>query len=209
MGFNHRRNSGSQFSGFIIAAVIVGALYFLFYKKDEAPVSNQNLPAENLSSRSQPNALENYEREDVQRKQALQQNAKPFLSNVILRYADDGSAKGPMHLTSSAKKDAVFIIRNKLNNVIMAIVQVPRNSTQKIQMPVGEYSIEYAEGEGMWQGLGEFWGYGTQFNKSRLEHRVYQEFIPNGTRTHGTGIILDVPEGTAPESISKRQFVSD
>ena len=65
----------------------------------------------------------------------------------------------------------------KYQRAIMAIVQVPRGHSEKIEMPVGEYLIEYAQGDGVWQGLGEFWGYGTHFNKSRLHHSVYQEII--------------------------------
>ncbi len=208
VSFNKKKELNTQFSGFVIGAVIVGCLYMFFYHKDNQSEKVQNIQFADEKN-SQPNALENFEKDEQRRKEEANINAQPFLAKVMLRYSDDGSVKGQMQLTSSNKKDAVFIIRNKLNNTIMAIVQVPRGHSEKIEMPVGEYLIEYAQGDGVWQGLGEFWGYGTHFNKSRLHHSVYQEIIPNGTRTHGTGIILDVEDGTVSEDISKKQFVSD
>lgn len=208
MSFNSKKKPDSQLSGFVIAAVIVGCLYIFFYQKDNQPEKVQNIQFADEQN-SQPNALENFEKDELRRKEETRINAQPFLAKVMLRYSDDGSVKGPMQLTSSNKKDAIFIVRNKLNNAIMAIVQVPRGHSEKIEMPVGEYFIEYAQGDGVWQGLGKFWGYSTNFNKSRHNHSVYQEIIPNGTRIHGTGIILDVEDGTASEDISKKQFVSD
>lgn len=209
MSFNNNRNSGSQFSGFLIAAIIVGIIYFFFYNKQKDRLSIENNNTADIFQDQQPNALQNFEQDEQHRQELVRKNTQPFLAKVMLRYSDDGSVKGPMQLTPSFKKDAVFIIRNKLNNAIMAIVQVPRGRTEKIELPIGEYSIEYAEGDGAWQGLGEFWGYGTHFNKSRLTHNIYQEIYQNGRTIHGTGIILDVEDGTVPDRISKKQFVSD
>ncbi|UOG18991.1 hypothetical protein [Acinetobacter sp. PK01] len=209
MSFNKNNKLGSQFLGFIIAAVIVGSLYIFFTDKNinhSAVLQNSYSP---VGNNDQPNALENIENDDERRRAELQKNAQPFLAKVMLRYSDDGSVLGPVHLKASNKKDAVFIVRNKLNNAIIAIVQVPRGSSEKLMLPIGDYSIEYAQGDGLWQGLGELWGLSTKFYKSTSDHYVAQEFTQTGYKVRGVGVQIGTDEGTVSERISKRQFVSD
>ena len=43
---------------------------------------------------SQPNALENFEKDEQRRKEEANINAQPFLAKVMLLYSDDGSVKG-------------------------------------------------------------------------------------------------------------------
>ncbi|WP_180164223.1 MULTISPECIES: hypothetical protein [unclassified Acinetobacter] len=208
MGFNNR-NLGSQFSGFLIASVIVGSLYIFFTDKNvnrSAVLANLNL---SVGNNDQPNALERIEHDYERHESELKKNAQPFVAKVMLRYSDDGSVLGPVQLRASNNKDAVFIVRNKLNNGIMAIVQVPRRSSEKLMLPIGNYSIEYAQGDSFWQGLGEFWGAGTKFNKSELDHYVTEEFTQTGSKIRGIGIQIDTDEGTVSERISKKQFVSE
>ena len=209
MSFNNRKKLDTQLPGFIIAAVIVGCLYMFFYHKDDSHKRTQNSQYSEVQNNQQPNALENFEKDEQRRKEEAFRNAQTFSAKVMLRYSDDGSVRGPMQLMASNKKDAVFIIRNKLNNAIMAIVQVPRGDSETIMLPIGEFVIEYAQSDGLWLGLGELWGASTKFNKSRLNHRVYQELTPTGSRVRGVGILIDTEEGTISERISKKQFVSD
>lgn len=209
MSFNRNKKMGSQFSGFIIAAVIVGSLYFLFADKNVNHSVALEKSYSSVENNDQPNALENIEKDNERHKAELNENAQPFVAKVMLRYSDDGSVLGPVQLKASNNKDAVFIVRNKLNNTIMAIVQVPRQSIEKIMLPIGNYSIEFAQGDSFWQGLGEFWGPSTKFHKSKLDHYVTQEFTQTGSKIRGIGIQIGTDEGTVSERISKKQFVSE
>jgi len=209
VSFNKNKKSGSQLSGFVIAAVIVGSLYFFFADKNVNSSAIMQNSYTSVESNAQPNALEKIEQDDERHESELKKNAQPFVAKVMLRYSDDGSVLGPVQLKASNNKDAVFIVRNKLNNAIMAIVQVPRRSSEKLMLPIGDYSIEYAQGDSFWQGLGELWGPGTKFNKSKLNHYVTEEFTQTGSKVRGVGVQIGTDEGTVSERISKKQFVSE
>ena len=60
---------------------------------------------------------------------------------------------------------------------------------------------------GEWQGLDRLWGYSTQFYRSNTQHRVYRNDHENGYTIHGTGIVLNAPNGYTPERINKNEFI--
>ena len=62
MSFNRNKKTGSQFSGFIIAAVIVGSLYFLFADKNVNHSVALEKSYSSVENNDQPNALENIEK---------------------------------------------------------------------------------------------------------------------------------------------------
>ena len=64
MSFNRNKKTGSQFSGFIIAAVIVGSLYFLFADKNVNHSVALEKSYSSVENNDQPNALENIEKDD-------------------------------------------------------------------------------------------------------------------------------------------------
>lgn len=73
---------------------------------------------------------------------------------------------GPVSMESQ-NVDTVFIIRDKATKRLRAVVQVPKKQTVNISLPIGQYTIQYAQNnyikDAPWQGLNKFWGYGTTF----------------------------------------------
>ena len=124
------------------------------------------------------------------------------------KFAIDGAQKGAFNFTSS-DKDTVFLLRDKYSNELKMIVQLPKYDQIETSVPFGEYVVEYATGDGVWQGLDHFWGYSTQFYRSNTQHRIYKVEHGNGAYTiHGSGITLNTPDGQTPDRMNKASFIN-
>lgn len=124
------------------------------------------------------------------------------------KFPVDGAQKGTFKFTSS-NQDAVFLLRDKYTNELKVVVQLPKYDQVETLVPFGEYIVEYATGDGNWQGLDRFWGYSTQFYRSNTQHRIYKvDHGYGGYTIHGSGITLNTPNGQTPDRINKGNFIN-
>lgn len=202
---NNKNNLLNQFGGLFIAIII---LAIFFYKNDEKNLINyskQNYINQD-SGKETTNGLKEVQIFDQKRKESETQYAQPFEKNIMIKFPSDGAQKGTLQFQTS-DKDAVFLVRDKFTNNLQVVIQLPKFSNTEMKVPLGEYIIEYATGDGEWQGLDRLWGYSTQFYRSNTQHRVYRNDHENGYTIHGTGIVLNAPNGYTPEKINKNEFI--
>ena len=205
MGANNKSSFFHQFGGMIIA---IGVMVLLFYKDDLKRIkeNHQQIPNQQSIENTTVNGLKEIEDFSQQQKILESQYAQPFVQNTMNNFPLDGSVKGSLTFTTK-DKDAVFLVRDKMTNTLHVVVQLPKYSKAETLAPLGEYTIEYATGDGEWQGLDRFWGYSTQFYKSNHQHVIYRTAHGNGYTTYGTGITLNTMTGQTPEKINKDQFI--
>jgi len=185
---NNKNNLLNQFGGLFIAIII---LAIFFYKNDEKNLINyskQNYINQD-SGKETINGLKEVQIFDQKRKESETQYAQPFEKNIMIKFPSDGAQKGTLQFQTS-DKDAVFLVRDKFTNNLQAVIQLPKFSNTEMK-----------------QGLERLWGYSTQFYRSNTQHRVYRNDHENGYTIHGTGIILNAPNGYTPERINKNEFI--
>ena len=210
-----------QFAGFGLAVAIISVanhfgLVDLFAQSATRAISKQAQSVESANP-GQPNEPENglQMAKDYAEHQKMVANsaAMPFKKEVInVSSMENTQHFGPVSMESQ-NVDTVFIIRDKATKRLRAVVQVPKKQTVNISLPIGQYTIQYAQNnyikDAPWQGLNKFWGYGTTFLESKLELNVTLVQYPNnsGYFIRGTGIIVGVEDGTQPDELAKNEFV--
>lgn len=203
----NKKTSQHQFVGFLIAIVI---LALFFYKSESKPERNflYQAVSEKVIVPEQTNGLKEVQDFSERQRVIESQNTQPFAKNLMNKFPVDGTPKGTFQFQTS-DKDAVFLVRDKYTNELKVIVQLPKYNQTEMLIPLGEYVVEYATGDGNWQGLDRFWGYSTQFYRSNTQHRIYRTEHGGGSYTmHGSGIILNTPDGQMPERITKGNFIN-
>ncbi|TCB59058.1 hypothetical protein [Acinetobacter terrae] len=203
----NKKTSQHQFVGFLIAIVI---LALFFYESESKPERNflYQVASEKAVNTEQTNGLKEVQDFSERQKVIENQNIQPFTKSIMNKFPVDGSPKGTFQFQSS-NQDAVFLVRDKYTNELKVVVQLPKYSQTEMLIPLGEYVVEYATGDGNWQGLDRFWGYSTQFYRSNTQHRIYRTEHGGGSyTTHGSGIILNTPDGQMPDRITKGNFIN-
>lgn len=203
----NKKTSQHQFVGFLIAIVI---LALFFYESESKPERNflYQAASEKAVNTEQTNGLKEVQDFSERQKVIENQNIQPFTKSIMNKFPVDGSLKGTFQFQSS-NQDAVFLVRDKYTNELKVVVQLPKYSQTEMLIPLGEYVVEYATGDGNWQGLDRFWGYSTQFYRSNTQHRIYRTEHGGGNyTTHGSGIILNTPDGQMPDRITKGNFIN-
>ncbi|ANF81574.1 hypothetical protein A3K93_04835 [Acinetobacter sp. NCu2D-2] len=203
----NKKTSQHQFGGFLIAVVIT-ALFF--YKSESKPDRNYlfHPTGQQDSNTQQVNGLKEIQNYAEQQKTIDTQNIQPFIKNVMNKFPIDGAQKGKFKFTSS-DQNAVFLLRDKYTNELKVVVQLPKYDQVETLVPFGEYVVEYATGDGSWQGLDRFWGYSTQFYRSNTQHRIYKvDHGYGGYTIHGSGITLNTLNGQTPDRINKGNFIN-
>lgn len=198
----------------IAIAVILGAnklgLLDRLKASDSIPVSIQ--PNEPLTARTFPNGIQVAQQIAMQQDQEAKALAQPFYKNVNnLFNLNDGNYLGTITL-KTVNADTVFIVRDIFDNQIKIVAQVPVGEEVKVKAPVGQYKIQYAQNTQItnpsWQGLENFWGYGTNFNESVLKHEItIKPQSSGGYLIQSTGYIVGMGS-SHPRNIRKNDFVN-
>ncbi|WP_436660306.1 hypothetical protein [Acinetobacter sp. P1(2025)] len=143
------------------------------------------------------------------RKEQARLAAKPFTKEVNSLFVL-GRYNAYIGLTA-INADTVFIVRDKITNDIRLVAQVPKGESVKVEAPVGQYKIQYAQNadsqNATWQGLDKFWGYGTSFSESTYQHDIAIKFSENGSYgISGTGLVVGTDNGEKPIHLSEKDF---
>lgn len=208
----NKNNDYSFLYGFIIAAVVYG-VYFLFVKEpsqnahpESGEIQTQKDNQEQEAFKEGFNALQIVEANDKERKANAEKNKEPFIENIMINIPPTADQKGIFALKTN-EKDTVFIIRDKLSNKIVAAVTLPKYRKIEVPLPVGSYTIEYAQGDGNWQGLNQFWGYYTQYYRSNFKHDITLQYNASGISYGIMGTALYVNEGSNhPDRINHKEL---
>ncbi|MHA3051358.1 HupA family protein [Acinetobacter sp. ANC 4640] len=115
-------------------------------------------------------------------------NAVPFEKKVMYFFSNQEPAVGK--ITFEAENyDVVFTVRDKATNKIAAVIQLPQDRTVELNVPLGDYSVNYAlPNSGTWQGLENLWGTFTSYHNSNQEFLISRENTANGYVIHNRGI---------------------
>lgn len=192
-------NKGGGFTWIWVILIIAGGRFGYHYLQNEGYLDRLKGVAENRECDAPQSSisLRNVEMQHDERQREREKHAQPFTRKVIYNFDNDFGYKGKFALTA-ADLNAVFVIREKLSNQLMAVATVPSGEQLELLLPYGEYVVEYATGSGQWYGLDHFWGYRTEFFKSNTRHII--------SENQHTGIVMNAPQGIEPDRISQRRF---
>ncbi|PVZ90085.1 hypothetical protein C9426_01525 [Serratia sp. S1B] len=180
---NQNNNSGASI---IIGIVVVVVLAYNISGYIKNRHSNTLNSGSNVSGTN--NDLSKIQSLDQQRQLQQKDNAVPFEQKVMYFFSNQEPAVGK--ITFEAENyDVVFTVRDKATNKIAAVIQLPQNGTAELNVPLGDYSVNYAlPNGGTWQGLENLWGTFTSYHDSNQDFLISRENTVNGYVIHNSGI---------------------
>ncbi|ENU80123.1 hypothetical protein F975_01876 [Acinetobacter sp. ANC 3789] len=192
MAYNPKKNKNNNqvvttIIGLVVTVVLAYYISEFIKSKREASatlVENMSKP-DNTNEQNELIRLKNLaEQKQLQEKQ----NAVPFKKKVMYFFRNQEPAVGK--ITFEAENyDVVFTVRDKATNKIAAVIQLPQDRTAELNVPLGDYSVNYAlPNGGTWQGLENLWGTFTSYHDSNKDFLISRENTVNGYVIHNSGI---------------------
>lgn len=183
---NQNNNSGATVIIGIVVAVVLAYNISGYIKNRHSNNSGSNISGQTNSDAN--NDLSKIQSLDQQRQLQEKNNAVPFEKKVMYFFSNQEPAVGK--ITFEAENyDVVFTVRDKATNKIAAVIQLPQDRTAELNVPLGDYSVNYAlPNGGTWQGLENLWGTFTSYHNSNQDFLISRENTANGYVIHNSGI---------------------
>ncbi|MHA3050744.1 hypothetical protein, partial [Acinetobacter sp. ANC 4639] len=181
---NQNNNSGAATIIGIVVAVVLAYNISGYIKNRHSNTLNSGSNIPGQTNPETNNDLSKIQSLDQQRQLQEKNNAVPFEKKVMYFFSNQEPAVGK--ITFEAENyDVVFTVRDKATHKIAAVIQLPQDRTEELNVPLGDYSVNYAlPNGGTWQGLENLWGTFTSYHNSNQEFLISRENTANGYVIH-------------------------